>query len=224
MDPDVPVPTRAEWQGPEPVYAALRPVVEGAARVLFRIHVEGLERIPGDGPVLLLPNHVSHLDPLVLFSVCGRAGRVRPRFLALADLWEVRGLGLLLREGHMIPVFRGRGEEAARHLQDAGGAALDAGQLVVVYPEGRLPQPGVPQRPRRGAGALALDASGVPVVPVAMLGVPSWTGGLPRLRAPVTVRVGEPLDLRDLRARTRTPDVERAASTRALAAIAELSS
>ena len=213
-------PTPADWRGREPVYAALQPVVNGIARLLFRISIRGFEHLPTDGSALVVANHVSHLDPIVLFSVLTRAGR-RPRFLALADLWEITGLGWLLRKGHMIPVHRGEGPEASAHMVSAARAAMDAGQLVVVYPEGRLPRPGQPQRPREGAGRLML-AVDVPVVPVAMAGVPPWTGGLPRLRQPVDVVVGAPLDLTDLRSGQVDRQRARAASSRGLAAFERL--
>lgn len=213
------MPTAADWRGREPVYAALQPVVDGLARLLFRLDVDGLDRIPPDGPALLVANHVSHLDPLVLFSLCTRAGR-RPRFLALADLWHRPVLGWLLDRGHMIPVFRGTGREAAERMIAGACAALEADQVVVVYPEGQLPRPGQPQRPRRGAGELAL-ATRAPVLPVLMAGVPAWTGRPPRPRVPVTVRVGAPLELDDLRA-DPVPERELEAARRATAAFDRL--
>lgn len=213
------VPDAETWARPEPVYAALQPVLDGIARALFRLDIDGLERIPEHGPALLVANHVSHLDPLVLFSVCTRAGR-RPRFLALADLWHRPVLGWLLERGHMIPVFRGRGREAAERMIAGARRALDAGQLVVVYPEGQLPQPGQPQRPRWGAGQLALAARD-PVLPVAMAGVPPWTGRPPRPRARVRVRIGAPLELEDLRS-SPVADRELEAARRATAAFERL--
>ncbi|MDX1657280.1 MAG: lysophospholipid acyltransferase family protein [Nitriliruptorales bacterium] len=215
-----PTPTPTDWRGREPVYAALQPVVDGIARLLFRASIRGFDHLPDTGPALVVANHVSHLDPILLFNVLTRAGR-RPRFLALADLWEITGLGWLLRHGHMIPVHRGEGRDASMHMVATARAAMDAGQVVVVYPEGRLPRPGQPQRPREGAGRLML-AVDVPVVPVAMAGVPPWTGGLPRLRQPVQVVVGQPLDLADLRSGEVDRDRARAASSRGLAAFDRL--
>lgn len=201
------------------MYAALQPVVDTVARLLFRIEVQGLERVPRAGPAVLMANHVSHLDPLVLFSVATRADR-RPRFLALADLWDRPGLGWLLDAGRMIPVFRGKGQEAVDHMVTAACRALDDGQLVVVYPEGQLPDHDAPQRPRRGAGRLAL-ATSAPVLPVVMRGVPPWTGRPPRPRTPVSVRVGAPLELDDLRGQPISPGTERVASQRAVEAFAD---
>ncbi|MDX1620431.1 MAG: lysophospholipid acyltransferase family protein [Nitriliruptorales bacterium] len=220
-------PTPQRWRGREPVYATLQPVVDGLARLLFRVRLEGLERIPREGPALVLPNHVSHLDPLVVFTALTRLGR-RPRFVALADLWEKPVLGWVLDKGRMIPVHRGEGRRASEQMVIAACAAMQAGQIVVVYPEGQLPQPGQPQRPREGAGRLAL-ATHAPVFPLAMSGVPRWTGGVPHLRRHVDVAIGAPLALDDLRstaAHTENgPDYTTAieASRRAMDAIQSLS-
>ena len=177
------------WDPPEPIYFLLAPIVDVIARIVARIHVQGLEHLPRRGPVLVVANHVSHLDPLVLFSLLHRRGR-RARFVAVSGLWDVPLVGWLLRKGRMIEVRRGAGTAP---MVEAACRALDADQAVVVYPEGTIVSQGVERRGRPGAGLLALAAD-APVVPVAMHGVDVWTGRLPRLRHDVRVRVGAPVD------------------------------
>lgn len=208
-------PGPGRWHGREWAYPLLAPVVSAAGRMLFDLRVQGIEHVPRRGPVLVMANHVSHLDPVVLLMALRRRGR-RPRFVALADLWDVPGVGWLLDRGRMIPVRRGAG---AGPMVDGACAALEAGEAVVVYPEGQLPVPGVPGRPRRGAGLLATRAR-CPVVPAAISGVDPHAGRLPRLRQRATVRLGAPLDLGAL------PDGDAAASRagqRVLDAIGDLS-
>lgn len=98
----------------------------------------------------------------------------------------------------MIPVARGRG--VARMADDAC-AALDAGQAVLVYPEGTIVPPGQRRPARPGAGLLALRAS-VPVLPIASRGLERHPRRrLPPLRRRVTVVVGAPVDLSPWRGR-----------------------
>jgi 1-acyl-sn-glycerol-3-phosphate acyltransferase len=94
-------------------------------------------------------------------------------------------VGWVLRGTRMIPVARGRG--VARMAEDAC-AALEAGQAVLVYPEGTIVPPGQSRPARTGAGLVALRAR-VPVLPIASQGVERHR------RRRVTVVVGAPVDL-----------------------------
>lgn len=180
----------AHWERREWIYPTVGPLVDAVARLLFAIDADGVQHVPRAGPALVAANHVSHLDPMVLLSLLRRRGR-RPRFIALEDLWSVPVVGWLLEHGRMIPVRRGTG---AGPMVESACAALEAGEVVVVYPEGTLARPDEQPPPRAGAGMLALQAR-CPVVPVAMSGVPPYRGGVPRLRQAVDVRVGPPVDL-----------------------------
>jgi 1-acyl-sn-glycerol-3-phosphate acyltransferase len=64
------------------------------------------DRIPATGPVILVPNHVSHFDPLVVAHYIFRSGRW-PRFLGKASVWKVPIIGYLLTKTRQIPVERG---------------------------------------------------------------------------------------------------------------------
>ncbi len=98
-----------------------------------RMRVSGLEAMPRSGPLLVVPNHDSQMDPVVL----GVALRnVRPlRYLARADLWKIPGLGPVLGGLRQIPIERGAGDVAA--IQ-AAVDALEAGEAVCIFPEGKL--------------------------------------------------------------------------------------
>jgi 1-acyl-sn-glycerol-3-phosphate acyltransferase len=185
------------WRRPERVYDLLAPLARLLVWLLADLRVVGAERIPTHGGVLLAANHVSFLDPLVLALALYDCGR-KVRFLALADLFDQPLLSWLLRATQMIPVARGRG--AARMADDAC-AALDAGQAVLVYPEGTIVPPGQTRPARPGAGLLALRAS-VPVLRIASRGLERHRcRHLPRLRRRVTVVIGPPVDLSPWRGR-----------------------
>lgn len=182
------------WRGPEPWYDRIAAVVRVLAWLLADVAVVHPERLPTEGPVLLAANHVSKLDPPILGTVVLRR-RDRVRFIAVSGLFELRMVGAVLRATGMIPVERGAGPE--RMVADAL-AALDAGQAVVVYPEGTIPPPGATRPARPGAGLLALEAAarGVPVVPMASWGLDHHgRGRVPRLlRRRVGVAFGPPVN------------------------------
>lgn len=155
------------------------------------------DRVPAAGPVILVPNHVSHFDPLVVAHYIFRAGRW-PRFLGKASVWKVPIIGFLLTKTRQIPVERGS-VEAVKSL-DTLVEALNEGGAVVIYPEGTTTRhPDLwPMRGKTGAARLAL-LTGAPVVPIANWGPQAIfdprSNRLKLRRAHVTVTTGEPVDL-----------------------------
>jgi len=173
-------------------------VVLPVLRVWTRRTYSGMENIPATGGVIIVPNHVSHFDPLVVAHYIYDAGRW-PRFLGKASLWRVPVLGPFLRKVQQIPVERGS-VEAVKSL-DVLVDALQQGGAVVIYPEGTTTrQPDLwPMRGKTGAARLAL-VTGAPVIPVANWGAervfdPRTNRFKIRLRTPVTVTAGKRIDL-----------------------------
>jgi 1-acyl-sn-glycerol-3-phosphate acyltransferase len=159
----------------------------------LRWTIEGEDRVPRSGPVLLASNHVSYLDPLTLAYVANLRGR-RVRYLAKAELFDKRGLGPLLRAVHQIPVQRGQ-RDAAHAL----GAAIDAlarGECVAVFPEGTISLDLEPMAAKSGTARLA-RAAGVAVTPVGLWGTHRLMhkGRRPEVHwgVPQTAVVGEPV-------------------------------
>ncbi|GAA0539040.1 lysophospholipid acyltransferase family protein [Paractinoplanes ferrugineus] len=157
-----------------------------------------MENIPPSGGIIVVPNHVSHFDPLVVAHYIYGAGRW-PRFLGKASLWRVPVMGSLLRKVQQIPVERGS-VDAVKSL-DVLIDALHQGGVVVIYPEGTTTKdPDLwPMRGKTGAARLAL-VTGAPVIPLANWGAERIfdprTGRLSlRPRVPVTVTSGKPIDL-----------------------------
>jgi 1-acyl-sn-glycerol-3-phosphate acyltransferase len=126
------------------VAALLRPIAWWG-----RLRVGGLDQVPSEGPLLVVPNHDSQWDP-VLVGLAIKPRR-RLRFLARASLWRIPGLGPLLYALNQIPISRGAGDAGA--LEKAI-EALGAGQSVCVFPEGGLSW-GERLRARSGVGRLA---------------------------------------------------------------------
>jgi 1-acyl-sn-glycerol-3-phosphate acyltransferase len=180
-------------------------VVYPVAALLFRPRYRHAERIPPTGGVLLVANHVSVLDPIACARLVWDSGRV-PHFLAKDSVFT-GPLGPLLRAARQIPVSRGT--SAASSSVHAAKAALDAGELVVIYPEGSVTRDPDwwPMQARSGVARLALTTDAV-VLPVAQWGPQRvhdyHTKRLhPRLRTTTDHQVGEPVDLSAERARVR---------------------
>ena len=142
----------SRWRTRSPLPPALAlcvAVVYPVTVLLFRLRYRHAERFPRTGPVLLVANHVSVLDPLACARLVWDCGRV-PHFLAKDAVFT--GLaGRILRAAGQIPVARGRAD--ARTSLAAAEADLAAGNVVVIYPEGsvtRDPDCG-PWRPAPGS-------------------------------------------------------------------------
>ncbi|HZB42083.1 MAG TPA: lysophospholipid acyltransferase family protein [Ilumatobacter sp.] len=206
------------WSGAA-IYAVAAGLVGAVLTVVARLQVAGVRgraavvrRLP-DGPVIVISNHTSYADGLLLAIVCRRLGR-SARMLAAAGVFKAPVIGPVARRIGFIPVNRG----AANAAEALGPAAeaLAAGELVAIFPEGRLTRDPDrwPEKAKTGAVRLALQ-TGAPIVPVALEGAYRVVGrrklvsSLLRnvlLRPKVATAVGEPIDVRGLLQGPQTPD------------------
>jgi 1-acyl-sn-glycerol-3-phosphate acyltransferase len=149
-----------------------------------RLEVDGLEALPESGPSLLVGNHDSHWDPLMVGVAA--IGRRQIKALAKADLWRVRGLTPILNGMGQIPIERGVGdkEALARAVEE-----LRAGACIGVFPEGTRSR-GKELRARSGVGRLALETPEARLTLVAIEGTADLTG-FPR-RPRIRIRFFEP--------------------------------
>jgi 1-acyl-sn-glycerol-3-phosphate acyltransferase len=165
-------------------------------RLWWRWRFEDLHKIPIAGPALIACNHLSYFDPVSNSHAVLKAGRI-PRFLAKDELFRVPVLGSFLRAHGQIPVRRGMGDGSPLHR---AREALDAGEVVVIYPEGTVTKrpDHLPMGGKTGIVRLALDA-GLPVIPLASWGsAPIWQkSGKGSLRPgrPIWSKVGDPIEL-----------------------------
>jgi len=144
--------------------------------------VTGREHVPKTGGAVICANHISYLDPPVLGS--GLTPR-RAYYMAKKELFQNPILGWLIRTCYAFPVDRGTTDrEAIRH----GIELLQAGELLVVFPEGgRSPDGSI--QPGNVGPALMATRAGVPIIPAAIKGtnqvMPRGKGGLHRGRVQV---------------------------------------
>lgn len=157
------------------------------ARAFFALSVEGLEHVPESGPVILAPNHVSYLDPVLVGIALSR----RVHFMAKKELFRNPVIAWFLRGLQAYPVTRERVDPSTlkRTL-----SLLAAGQVVLMFPEGTRGDGRALGQAKPGIGVVAAR-SGAPVVPVFHWGAEQV---LPRgsrrvRRVPLRVRFGPPL-------------------------------
>jgi 1-acyl-sn-glycerol-3-phosphate acyltransferase len=169
---------------------------------------------PGRG-VILAANHLSYADPLPLCLFTHRAGRY-PVFLAKSTLFEIKGLGTVMRGTGQLPVYRGQAD-AALVLRDVEQGLRD-GACVIFYPEGTATRdPDLwPMVPRTGVARAAL-ATGVPVIPVAQWGAQKilpYGSMHPHLlpRHLVQITAGPPVDLSAFQGKPLTTPILREAT------------
>ncbi len=161
------------------------------ARCVARIRVEGLEHIPGEGPLLVVCNHASNADGMLLLAfvqpTLGRPFNWPGKEEALR--WPF--FGWAMRHNGVFGIRRGAGDlEAFRTARKV----LDDGRVLAIFPEGTRSPTGALQQAKEGAALLALR-SGAPVLPIAIEGSGGfWPRGrlIPRIGRRMVVRVGEP--------------------------------
>lgn len=166
--------------------------MRGLARLLFRVRFVGAEHVPASGPVIITPNHVSFMDP-VLITIPIR----RPlHYMALEPFFRKPGLGPLMRWCRAFPV---REDEPDAPAVRAALRLLRAGEPLVIFPEGGRSPDGRLLPFHTGAFRLALSA-GAPVVPVTIAGgFEAWPAhrALPR-PGRITITYHPPLTPADL--------------------------
>lgn len=209
----------------QPTYRRAAVFAGWLLRRLVRQDWDDAASLPPSGGVIVVSNHISNFDPPCLAHYLVWHGRW-PRALGKSDLWRVPIVGALARATGQIPVERGteRANDALVHAR----AALEAGECVVIYPEGTITADpdGWPMTARPGAARLALS-TGCPVIPVGQWGAqlvmpgkkPVWPRFWPRRT--MSFRAGPPVMLDDLLGST-DPDDARRAGARMMAAITAL--
>ncbi len=188
----------------------------------FRWRVLNAERVPRSGPVILASNHASFIDP----PLVGAGVRRHVSFLARESLFDIPVLAAILRSWRVVPVDRDGG--SGRGLK-AILARLDAGGVILLFPEGTRTRDGQLQTARAGIG-LAVIKSTAPVAPARVFGTFEAFGRdakFPRPRR-VTVKYGDPLPFTALRAeaqtcsRARLKEIYQEVADQIMAAIAAL--
>ncbi len=164
----------------------------------FHWRVYEANRVPESGSVILAANHASLLDP----PLVGAALKRDICYLARESLFRNPLFGAVLRSWNVVPVDRdGGGATGLRAIMDR----LNAGNAVILFPEGTRTLDGALQPARSGIGLLAIKST-APVVPVRLFGTFEAYGRKMRLPRPrsVAVKFGRPMNLDRWRAEAQT--------------------
>ncbi len=174
-------------------YGVVRALCLVVVKFFYRVRTKGMENIPAEGGVLLLCNHVSYVDVVILGVVTRRP----IRFLSWEGFERHFLMRWVMRTMNTIPVA----EEKAKEAIQKAAEALQSGEIVCIFPEGHVTRNGTIAALRRGYELIARRA-GVPLVPLAIDGlwgsIFSFHGGkffwkMPKhFRRPITVVVGHP--------------------------------
>jgi 1-acyl-sn-glycerol-3-phosphate acyltransferase len=190
--------------------------------IYHRFRVFNVERVPLQGPVILVSNHASYIDP----PLVGSGVRRQINYLARDSIFRVPVLASILRSWEVVPVDRdggtGRGLKAILDRLARGGA-------IILFPEGTRSRHGELNPARSGVG-LAVIKSTAPVVPARVFGTYAAYGArmlVPRPR-PLAVKYGQPLLFEALRAeaqscsKSRLKEIYQQVADEAMAVIAGL--
>jgi len=140
-------------------YQVARFFVAPLVRLAYKVGASGLENIP-DGGALIVPNHVSFLDPILLSFAANRP----IRFVMYRGIYETYGLQWLFRSLGAIPISSKDPKDVIERSLYRARRALSAGETVVVFPEGQLTRDGEFNQFRRGFERVAAG-TGAPVIP-----------------------------------------------------------
>lgn len=178
----------------------------------YRCRARGADNLPASGPAIIIVNHKSNVDPLIIGMIFDRP----LAFMAKKELFGFRPLGRFISTLGAFPIDRGAGDRAAL---TTSLDVLARGEVLLMFPEGTRKRDDAVHDFLPGVGMLALR-SGAPVVPMAMEGtqrlVRDGRPGLPAVRA----LVGRPLDLSDIEGRNSKAYQE--AARRMQAAVSDL--
>jgi acyl-[acyl-carrier-protein]-phospholipid O-acyltransferase/long-chain-fatty-acid--[acyl-carrier-protein] ligase len=162
-------------------------------QLLFRVRIVGAKRLPSKGGAVIVANHVSYADALLI-------GCATPRFIRFLmwqphyEIWWLKPMCNLLRA---LPIPTGSPKETLRALHRAQ-AEVEAGRLIGIFSEGGLTRTGHVMAFERGVERIA-GKTGAPIIPIYLDGLwGHWLSKKPRasiwpLRRAVTVYVGEPI-------------------------------
>jgi acyl-[acyl-carrier-protein]-phospholipid O-acyltransferase/long-chain-fatty-acid--[acyl-carrier-protein] ligase len=181
------------WLVPAPL---VRFILWILAKLLFKIRIVGADNIPKKGGALIVSNHVSYADAVLIGCATPRF----IRFLMWQPLYESKWLNPFCRLLYAIPIPT-HSKESLRALRNAR-TELEKGSLVCIFPEGEITRTSHVKPFERGVDVITRGIDSTPVIPVYLDGMwghaLSLKGGRPfssrlRLRHQVTVYIGEPI-------------------------------
>ena len=163
------------------IYNATRNLFKLYARLIMRVEVTGSENIPETGPLVVMSNHISYLDPPLIGAIMPR----KIHYMAKAELFENKVIGAFLKKLGAFPLKRGTGDSRAFRKAIK---ILRSEEVLGIFPEGTRYPEGSPGEPHSGSVMFAIMAK-TPILPMAIKNIKRK--GRPK------VIIGEPLVLEE---------------------------
>lgn len=162
------------------IYRLLKFLAGMILTLVRRWDVQGREKLPASGGIVLVANHISYWDPVAVICAFNR----KVHFMAKAELFNIPVFRYVLKIAGSFPVRR---DISDRNAVRTAAKLLEEGEVVGIFPEGTRSHSGELLKPNLGAAMIAARA-GVPMIPVAVIGTRGVFGR-------VKVRVGNPIDI-----------------------------
>ncbi len=163
------------------IYKVTRNIFKVYARLIMRVEVKGVENIPESGPLVVMSNHISYLDPPLIGSIIPQ----KVHYMAKAELFENRIVGAFLKKLGAFPLKRGTGDSRAFRKAIK---ILRNDQVLGIFPEGTRYPEGSPGEPHSGSVMLAIMAKS-PILPIGIKNI--------KRKGRTKVIIGEPLVLEE---------------------------
>ena len=189
-------------KAPDPGVQRILTPLYYSARFLFwvfyklynRLSVHGHKNVPASGPMIVVSNHASNLDPPLV-------GVALPRklyYLAKVELFHHPHFARMLRRVGSIPISRGQGDRSAiRKCLEV----LDMGEPLLIFPEGTRSRTGQLKEPQTGAAMIIAQRPDTPILPMRIDGSFQALGGSMKFPRPAKIRVviGKPFTVSEMK-------------------------
>ncbi|MBQ8903667.1 MAG: 1-acyl-sn-glycerol-3-phosphate acyltransferase [Oscillospiraceae bacterium] len=190
--------------------AFVRYTVWGIYKLFYNFHIEGIENIPQDRPLVMASNHRSYADPVILTMPMKRP----VTYMAKEELFKNKLFGWFIKKLGAFPVKRGAGD---MQVIDESIAILNSGRNLVIFPEGTRSKDGKVGKGKTGVALIAAK-SGADVLPCGII----FEGEKLKFRSKLTLRFGKVIPAEEIAVEDASPKALKGVKKRIMAAITEL--
>ena len=190
--------------------AFVRYTVWGIYKLFYNFHIEGIENIPQDRPLVMASNHRSYADPVILTMPMKRP----VTYMAKEELFKNKLFGWFITKLGAFPVKRGAGD---MQVIDDSIAILNSGRNLVIFPEGTRSKDGKVGKGKTGVALIAAK-SGADVIPCGII----FEGEKLKFRSKLTLRFGKVIPAEEIAVENASPKSLKGVKKRIMEAITEL--
>ncbi len=190
--------------------AFVRYTVWGIYKLVYNFHIEGIENIPQDRPLVMASNHRSYADPVILTMPMKRP----VTYMAKEELFKNKLFGWFITKLGAFPVKRGAGD---MQVIDDSIAILNSGRNLVIFPEGTRSKDGKVGKGKTGVALIAAK-SGADVIPCGII----FEGEKLKFRSKLTLRFGKVIPAEEIAVEDASPRALKDVKKRIMSAITEL--